>query len=88
MMAYSFNSSIWEAEQEALLRVWGQSGLQRVFQDSQGYYTEKTCLKKPKERTKERKGKEGEGRGEEGKKGREKRKERGRGGRGRKRILY
>jgi len=36
------------------LCVWGQPGLQGVFQDNQGY-TEKLCLKKKKERKKERK---------------------------------
>ena len=38
---YAFNPSTWEAEA-------GQPGLQSEFQDSQGY-TEKPCLKKPKQ---------------------------------------
>ena len=45
-MLHTFNPSIWEAE-EGNFWVRGQPGLQREFQDSQGY-TEKPCLEKPK----------------------------------------
>ena len=55
------------------LRVAGQPGLQREFQDSQGY-TEKCCLKKKKEEEKKKKGKQ-EGT-KEGRKGRERERKR------------
>ena len=42
----------------SLRPVW--SGLQSEFQQSQGCYTEKLCLKKPKEKKKKKKKKEEE----------------------------
>jgi hypothetical protein len=45
VMAHTFNPSTWEA-------VRGQPGLQSEFQDSQGY-TEKPCLRKTKQKTKQ-----------------------------------
>jgi hypothetical protein len=42
LVVHAFNPSTQEVEAEA-----GQPGLQSEFQDSQGY-TEKPCLKKPK----------------------------------------
>jgi hypothetical protein len=50
VVAHAFNPSTQEAETG--LWVWGQSGLQSEFQDSQGY-TEKPCLKKQKEKKKD-----------------------------------
>ena len=44
VVVYAFNPSTLEAEVDGSLRVWGQSGLQSEFQDSQGY-TEKLCWK-------------------------------------------
>jgi hypothetical protein len=62
MVARAFNSSTWEVEAGRSLWVWGQSGLQKEFQDSQDY-TEKPCFekqnkqkKRKKKRKKERKG--------------------------------
>ena len=45
VVAHTFNPSNWEAEAGRSLRVRGQPGLQRVFQDNQGN-TEKPCLEK------------------------------------------
>jgi hypothetical protein len=49
-VVHTFNPSIWEAEAGDFW-VRGQPGLQREFQDSQGF-TEKPCLKKPKKKKK------------------------------------
>ena len=45
-MAHIFNPSTWEAEAGRSLRVRGQPGLQREFQDSQGLYRESLSQKK------------------------------------------
>jgi hypothetical protein len=53
MMVHAFRLSTWEAEAGGSLWIWGQLGLEWVFQESQGY-TEKSCLKKQnKQQTKE-----------------------------------
>jgi hypothetical protein len=54
MVVHTFN---WETGAGRSLWVWGQPGLQSEFQDSQGCYKEKPCLKKKKKK-KERKKKE------------------------------
>ena len=46
MVVKSFNPSTQEAEAGGSLWVQGQPGLQSEFQDSQGCYIEKPCLKK------------------------------------------
>jgi hypothetical protein len=46
----TFNTSTWEAEAGKFLSS-RQPGLQSEFQDSQGY-TEKPCLRKPKQKQK------------------------------------
>jgi hypothetical protein len=45
VVMYAFIPYTGEAEAGRSLWVWGQPGLQRKFQDSQGY-TEKPCLKR------------------------------------------
>jgi hypothetical protein len=45
VVVITFNPSTWEEEAGGSLEVQGQPGLQREFQDSQGY-TEKPCLEK------------------------------------------
>jgi hypothetical protein len=42
---HGFNPSTLEAEAGGPLLIRGQLGLQSEFQESQGYYTEKPCLK-------------------------------------------
>jgi hypothetical protein len=51
MVVYAFNPSTWEAEAGGFL------SLQSEFQDSQGY-TEKPCLEKQKNKTKQKQKKE------------------------------
>ena len=46
-MALYLIQALWR-QRQADLWVWGQPGLESVFQDSQGY-TEKSCLKEQKE---------------------------------------
>jgi hypothetical protein len=62
VVAHTFNPSTREAEAGGFLSS-RQPGLQSEFQDSQGY-TEKPCLKKPKEEEEEE---EGEGKKERNK---------------------
>ena len=57
MVTHTFNPSTWEAETEVNFWVWGQPGPQSEFQDSQGD-TEKLCLEKPKNQTKQNKNKQ------------------------------
>ena len=49
MVAHTFNPNTgveaWGVQMQAGLRVWGQPGLQKEFQDIQGY-TERPCLEK------------------------------------------
>jgi hypothetical protein len=45
VMAHTFNPSTREAEAGRVLSIQGQPGLQREFQDSQGYL-KRPCLKK------------------------------------------
>ena len=47
MVAHTFNPNTQEAETGGSLLVRGQPGLQSLFQDNQGCYTEKPCLEKP-----------------------------------------
>jgi hypothetical protein len=49
VVAHAFNPSNSEAEASGCLRVQGQPGLHKEFQDSQGY-TEKPCLEKKEKR--------------------------------------
>ena len=44
MVVHTFNPSTLEAEAGGSLRVLGQPGLQREFQDNLQSYTEKPCL--------------------------------------------
>jgi hypothetical protein len=53
VVAHAFNPSTWR-QRQADLWVQGQPGLQSEFQETQGF-TEKPCLKKQKEKRKERK---------------------------------
>lgn len=46
-MAYTFNSSTWEAKESRSLRVTGQSNIHIKFQASQQYIV-RPCLKKKK----------------------------------------
>ena len=46
VVVHTVNPSTWETEAGGSLWVRGHPGLQSEFQDSQGYYTEKPCLKK------------------------------------------
>jgi hypothetical protein len=51
VVVHAFDPSTWEAEAGGFLSLI-QPGLQSEFQDSQGY-TEKPCLEKPKNKTKQ-----------------------------------